>query len=249
MACQIEEELRAVRPNRVRFTVHRPKMALAVAWATLTLTVTAVFDRCFFADTNLPFRLNAASALVVPSALLAGTVALVVWVVTSSRRIDGRQFKVREAMLAIALLGLGLGTARWWVCYHFETVYAPGYSEGQFRRVRVGMTPNEVESIVGRPSRKDSTSQRCSPSENWIYSEPPPHGTIGDNYWTRWVLFDDGKVAAIVDDYYEDGPSLRGSQPNLRGYGVIDGLVISYREATLATKACRKRRVHSPGAT
>ena len=107
-------------------------------------------------------------------------------------------------MMAIALLGLGLGTARWWVRYHFETVYAPGYSESQFRRVRIGMTPNEVESILGRPIRKDSTSRRWSPCENWIYSEPPPPGTIGDNYWRRWVLFDDGKVSAIVDDYYED---------------------------------------------
>jgi hypothetical protein len=201
MAWQIEEELRAVRPNRVRFTVHRPKMALAVAWATLTLSVTAVFDRCFFADTTLAFRLNAASALVVPSALLAGMVAVIVWVVTGFRRSEGPRFKVREAMMAIALLGLGLGTARWWVRHHFWTVYAPGYSESQFRRVRIGMTPNEVESIVGRPIRKDSTS---SWAPCWIYSEPPPHGTIGDNYSRRWVIFNNGKVSAIVDDYYED---------------------------------------------
>jgi hypothetical protein len=204
MACQIEEELRAVRSSRVRFTVRRLKIALAIAWATLTLTVTGVFDRCFFADTTLAFRLNAASALVVPSALLAGMVALVVWVVTGSRRIDGRQFKVREAMMAIAVLALGFGTARWWVRYHFWTVYAPGYSESQFQRVRIGMTPNEVESIMGGPIRKDSTSQRWSPFETWIYSEPPPDGTIGDNYWRGWVLFNDGKVAAIVNDYYED---------------------------------------------
>ena len=106
--------------------------------------------------------------------------------------------------MAIALVGLGFGTARWWTRYHFETVYSPGYSESRFRRVRIGMTPTEVESIVGHPIRKDSTSQRWSPWENSIYSEPPPHGTIGDNYWRRWVLFNDGRVSAIVDDYYED---------------------------------------------
>jgi hypothetical protein len=168
-----------VRLSRVRFTFLRLKIALGVAWAILTLSVTAVLDRCFLADTTRAFRLNAASALVVPSALLAGTVAVIVWVVTRFRRIDGPRFKVREAMTAIALLGLVFGTARWWVRFHFWTVYAPGYSESQFRRVRIGMTPNEVESIVGRPIRKDSTSQRWSPSENWIHSEPPPHGTIG----------------------------------------------------------------------
>jgi hypothetical protein len=188
----------------VRFAVRRPKIALAVVWATFTLSVTAAFDACFFAHTNLAFRLNAASALVVPSALLAGMVAVVVWVVTGSRRIDGPRFKVREAMIAIALLGLGFGAARWWVRYHFETVYAPGYTDSQFRKVRIGMTPKEVESILGRPIRKDSTSQRWSPCENWIYSEPPPPGTIGDNYWRRWVLFDGGEVSAIVDGYYED---------------------------------------------
>ena len=61
-----------------------------------------------------------------------------------------------------------------------------------------------MESILGRPLRKDSTSQRRAPWENWIYSEPPPPGTFGDDYWRRWVMFEGGRVAAIVDDYYED---------------------------------------------
>ena len=191
-----------MRPSRIRSAVRRPKIAAAVAWATLTFSITALFDRCFFADTTVAFRLNAASALVVPSAFVAGTVAVVVWVVTACRRIGGPRIKVREAMVAIALLALGLSTARWWVRYHFWTVYAPGYSESHFRKVRIGMTPNEVEAILGRPIRKDPTSQ--SSAHWWIYSEPPPHGTIGDNYWRRWVLFDDDKVSTIVDDYYED---------------------------------------------
>ena len=62
----------------------------------------------------------------------------------------------------------------------------------------------EVESILGQPLHKDSTSQRWAPLENWIYSEAPPSGTIGDNYWRRWVMFERGRVAAIVDDYYVD---------------------------------------------
>jgi hypothetical protein len=189
-----------VRPSLIRSAIRRPKIAVAVAWTALTLSYTAFLDRCSFADTTVAFRLNAASALVVPSAFLAGMVAVVFWVVTACRRIDGPRFKVREAMMAIALLALGLGTARWWVRHHFWTVYAPGYSESQFRKVRIGMTPNEVEAILGRPIRKDPTSK--SSARWWIYSEPPPHGTIGDNYWKRWVLLDDDKVSAIEDDYY-----------------------------------------------
>ena len=106
--------------------------------------------------------------------------------------------------MAIAFIGLGLGTARWWVRYHFETRYAPRYSETQFRRVRVSMTLMEVESILGHPIRMESALEGGSSYGKWVYSEPPPHGTLGDNYWRRWVFFENGKVSAIVDDYYED---------------------------------------------
>jgi SmpA / OmlA family len=143
--------------------------------------------------------------LLFPLAFLIGLFAAVVWLAKALSRPAGLRFTVRQLMVAVILLAFGLGAARWWVCYNFATVYAPGYDESQFRRVRIGMTSKEVESILGDPLRKDSTSaQRWGPYENWIYSEPPPHGTIGDNYWRRWVMFDDGKVVAIVDDYYED---------------------------------------------
>jgi hypothetical protein len=66
------------------------------------------------------------------------------------------------------------------------------------------MTLMEVESILGRPIRKESTSQGGSSYEKWVYSEPPPPGTFGDNYWRRWVFFENSKVSAIVDDYHED---------------------------------------------
>lgn len=35
-------------------------------------------------------------------------------------------------MVAGLLLGVGMGTARWWVRYNFATVYAPAYSRPSF---------------------------------------------------------------------------------------------------------------------
>jgi hypothetical protein len=157
-----------------------------------------------FADMTPTFRFNATLGVIVPLALLAGMVAAILWAAGVFHRRNGLRFTVREMMVAVALLGMGLGTARWWVQYNFATVYALGYSESQFRRVRIGMTAMEVESILGLPIRKVSNSPLWTLYENWIYSEPPPTGTWGDNYWRRWVMFENGRVAVIVDDYFED---------------------------------------------
>ncbi len=116
------------------------------------------------------------------------------------------QLTVRHSMLLMAWVGIGLGAIRW-LHTNFATTYSPGYREERFGWVCVGMTREQVVSIMGPPLRRDATSQRWSPLENWIYSEPPPRGTIADNYWRRWVMFDPGergRVAAIVSDYYED---------------------------------------------
>ena len=143
-------------------------------------------------------------ALALPLALLVIAIAAAVRAVLVLQRPAGFRPGVRRMMATVALLGCWLGVARWWVDHNFATIYAPGYSEGHFRKVRVGMTAGEVEAIMGHPLRRDSTSQRWAPYENWIYSDPPPPGSIGDNYWRRWVMFEGGRVAVIVDDYYED---------------------------------------------
>jgi hypothetical protein len=110
------------------------------------------------------------------------------------------RFTVRRLMIAVAWLCVGLSVARG-LYYSFATIYAVGYSESQFRKVHLGMTCQQVGEIMGSPRRKDSTSQRWAGLENWIYSDPP---YIADNYWRRWVMFENGKVVAIVDDYYTD---------------------------------------------
>ena len=103
-------------------------------------------------------------------------------------------------MIAVAGLALGLGLVRGAVL-SVTTIYAPGYDESRFRTLRIGMSRDQVESIMGHPLEKDSNSKRWTPLENWIYSESPP---LWDDYWRRWVMFDNDKVVAIVDDYFVD---------------------------------------------
>jgi hypothetical protein len=180
-----------------------PPTWLFVAVA-VVVTIPVALDIFIFRNAPLAFRLRATQVTAVPLALMVETAAALVWAARGFKRGTGLRFTVRGMMVAVLLLGIGLGTARWWVRYNFATVYAPAYSEGQFRRVRVGMMQADVASLLGPPLHKDSTSPRWSPLENWIYSDPPPPGTLCDSYWRRWVMFQRGQVVAIVDDYYED---------------------------------------------
>jgi hypothetical protein len=187
----------------MRLSRIRPTTWLLIGVAGVVAVLIAL-DISIFRDAPLAFRLRATQVTALPLALMAGTAATLLWAARGVNRGVSLRFTVRGMMVAVLLLGVGLGTVRWWVRYNFATTYAPAYSEGQFRRVRVGMTPADVTSLLGPPLQKDSNSPRWSPVENWNYSEPPPPGTTGDNYWRRWVMFQGGRVIAIVDDYYED---------------------------------------------
>ena len=115
------------------------------------VTVPVALDIFLFQGTSLAFRLNATQVTAVPLALMAGTAAALVWAARGFKRSTGLRFTVRGMMVAVVLLGVGLGTARWWVRYNFATVYAPSYREDRFAQVRIGMTRREVESLLGRP--------------------------------------------------------------------------------------------------
>ena len=144
---------------------------------------------------------------------LLASVVVMLWIspirlaqMTADQPGSRNRLTVKRGMVWVAWAGLAMGTVCWFRV-NFGTIYAPGYDEGHFNRVRVGMTRAEVESVAGKPLRSDATSPRWSLCENWIYSDPSPPGRISDNYWRRWVMFDrgtDGKVIAIVSDYYED---------------------------------------------
>lgn len=114
---------------------------------------------------------------------------------------------VGASMLLVAWIGVILGVVQWFHV-NFVTVYAPSYREDRFAQVRMGMTRVEVDSHLGPPLRKTPLpSENWKPGDCWVYSRPPGPGLWGDNYWRRWIFFSpgkNGKVTAIVNDYYED---------------------------------------------
>jgi hypothetical protein len=80
-----------------------------------------------------------------------------------------------------------------------RTVYAVGYDEFKFQRLRLGMTRTEVEAALGSPIQKVPAS--ADVPELWFYSLGK---TSLDDYWRRWVQFENGKVTQIISDYWED---------------------------------------------
>ena len=63
----------------------------------------------------------------------------------------------------------------------------------------VGMTCSRVEALAGSPLRK--VPESVNGPEVWFYSLGE---TSLDDYWRRWVIFEDGKVSQIMSDYWED---------------------------------------------
>lgn len=103
----------------------------------------------------------------------------------------------RDLMVAVACIGLGLA------CIHRmmvpQTIYAPGYDERKFRAIREGMTSKQVESALGSPLHKISSSE--DGNENWMYST---QYTSTSDYQRRWILMKNGRVERVICDYWED---------------------------------------------
>ena len=87
-----------------------------------------------------------------------------------------------------------------------STVYANGFSEEGFWRLRPGMPEAEVESLAGHPLwQRNYGGGRTL----WVYSSVRcPEGcvTCDDGfYWRRAVVFDAaGKVESIKGQYWDD---------------------------------------------
>ena len=78
------------------------------------------------------------------------------------------------------------------------TNWAEGFSEDRFSMIRLGMSQEQVTSILGRPLDQGCGKTSCS----WIYSYQDT-GTA--DFDRRWILFDyDGKVDEIKNDFYID---------------------------------------------
>jgi hypothetical protein len=109
-------------------------------------------------------------------------------------------------MVVIAVIGFAMFAVRW--MFFASTVYSAGYDEGRFRQVRVGMTSEEVEELLGPPLKKVPWWQPGVSGQpvwgqpgdvNWLYTESRPGYS---DYWMRNVLMRDGKVIQVQSAYW-----------------------------------------------
>ena len=91
-----------------------------------------------------------------------------------------------------------------------STIYATGYSESNFRAIRVGMTARRVEKVMGLPLDKgrwiigvpgQPATTNGPEDEYWDYTAA---GKLRGNYWQRRVFFRNGVVQSTEAGYYMD---------------------------------------------
>lgn len=81
-----------------------------------------------------------------------------------------------------------------------DTVYAVGYNERNFDKIRKNMSMQEVVSQLGNPL--DKREIQHGEQEIWYYSRA---GVKYDNYFVRLIYFDKNKhVIKTVKKYYLD---------------------------------------------
>ena len=82
--------------------------------------------------------------------------------------------------------------------FGFGTTYSERYSEGRFNALRVGMTTDEVQAIIGPPLFKAPRNQSVGTQteETWFYSYRPD---VTANYWRRSILVQNGKVIDVIN--------------------------------------------------
>ena len=116
------------------------------------------------------------------------------------------RFTIGRMMLVVVCLGIGCYYLRFVSdpAFGYATIYSAQYSEMGFNSLRIDMASQQVAAIMGQPLRKSHWTGYTYPvaggDENWFYSEPSGDGS----YWRRWVIFKNGKVLAIVNEWYND---------------------------------------------
>lgn len=82
----------------------------------------------------------------------------------SQKVMMARSFR-RNSLFVLALMLCLLAAFSWFLLYRDTSLYAPGFSESSFSKVRIGMSVREVYSLLGEPV---SISYENFP-ETWLY--------------------------------------------------------------------------------
>jgi outer membrane protein assembly factor BamE (lipoprotein component of BamABCDE complex) len=99
------------------------------------------------------------------------------------------QFIALGGLLVLALLVI----AGWFLLYRDTSIYAPGFTQRAFDKVRPGMTQSEVRQLLGEPL---GVRDRA-----WYYSDPSDYGV----YHAKIVVFSEKllvsrKVSYLMSD-------------------------------------------------
>ena len=87
---------------------------------------------------------------------------------------------------------------------HPDTVFASGFSEQRFSKVKPNMTKNEVSQILGEPLGKTPWDLWGADhlGECWDYSDSTTN--ILNYHLRRFIFNPDGKVEYIAREYYSE---------------------------------------------
>ena len=80
----------------------------------------------------------------------------------------------------------------------YETIFAPGFSDGAFRRIVVGLTKQQVYEALGRPLVVYPIYGAGKEREQWWYSKPKS----GRSFHLRTVDFREGRVVGKHAEFY-----------------------------------------------
>ena len=121
--------------------------------------------------------------------------------------------KPRRVLLLVAILGALAGVGLAILLWSLAPIQKPGITVDNFRRLALGMTEAEVESILGRPG---------------VFEAASPH-------WKRWI---ENGILIEVGFGNQDG-TLNCASANVPVPGVGRYLLTVEREETMFALLCR----------
>ena len=90
--------------------------------------------------------------------------------------------------------GYGVNDAFWRVVWAIDegTIWAENFSEEKFKKVKVGMTMEQVVSLLGQPL---NSSERCENGCSWSYTK---QDSGSSDYDQRRIFFDKNRLVIEV---------------------------------------------------